>query len=186
MCRLKCEEMLSSLCKFKFISANLEQWKRIGISVSWIFHTKWPEWPVIRIRSGHISGVLVTGASGFVGIHCVKQLLKENYTVRGTVRDLNNHFKIDPLKQLEGAAERLELVEADLESDQGWSQFVLSSSFFANFFVFWILDFLAVFFALSFTVRGILLLHSKTSFSDTLKWESCVLERQLIVSMLCI
>ncbi|KAK6113343.1 NAD dependent epimerase/dehydratase family protein [Brugia pahangi] len=66
--------------------------------------------------------VLVTGASGFIGIHCVHQLLKENYTVRGTVRDLNNHFKIDPLKQLEGAAERLELVEADLENDQGWSQ----------------------------------------------------------------
>ncbi|OZC09050.1 hypothetical protein X798_03981 [Onchocerca flexuosa] len=66
--------------------------------------------------------VLVTGASGFIGIHCVQQLLKENYTVRGTIRDLNNHVKVEPLKQLEGAAERLELVEADLESDQGWSQ----------------------------------------------------------------
>ncbi|VIO99978.1 conserved hypothetical protein [Brugia malayi] len=51
-------------------------------------------------------------------ICCVHQLLKENYTVR----DLNNHFKIDPLKQLEGAAECLELVEVDLENDQGWSQ----------------------------------------------------------------
>lgn len=79
---------------------------------------------MIRIRSDHIPEVLVTGASGFIGIHCVHQLLKENYTVRGTVRDLNNHFKIEPLKQLEGAAERLELVEADLESDLGWPQFV--------------------------------------------------------------
>ncbi|KAM3727612.1 Cinnamoyl-CoA reductase [Dirofilaria immitis] len=66
--------------------------------------------------------VLVTGASGFIGIHCVQQLLKENYIVRGTVRNLNNHLKIAPLKELEGATERLELVEADLESDQGWSQ----------------------------------------------------------------
>nr|CTP80880.1 Bm3338 [Brugia malayi] len=75
-----------------------------------------------RMETNQNIRVLVTGASGFIGIHCVHQLLKENYTVRGTVRDLNNHFKIDPLKQLEGAAERLELVEADLENDQGWSQ----------------------------------------------------------------
>ncbi|CAG9535723.1 unnamed protein product [Cercopithifilaria johnstoni] len=66
--------------------------------------------------------VLVTGASGYIAIHCVHQLLKENYTVRGTVRDLNNDLKIEPLRKLEGADERLELVEADLESDQGWEQ----------------------------------------------------------------
>uniref|UniRef100_A0A0N5D0L4 Epimerase domain-containing protein n=1 Tax=Thelazia callipaeda TaxID=103827 RepID=A0A0N5D0L4_THECL len=65
---------------------------------------------------------LVTGATGYIGIHCVDQLIKENYIVRGTVRDLNNSLKIDPLKQLEGSKERLELVQADLQSDEGWSQ----------------------------------------------------------------
>uniref|UniRef100_A0A915PKN6 NAD-dependent epimerase/dehydratase domain-containing protein n=1 Tax=Setaria digitata TaxID=48799 RepID=A0A915PKN6_9BILA len=73
--------------------------------------------------------VLVTGATGFIGIHCVQQLLKENYTVRGTVRDLRNNFKIEPLKQLEGADERLELVEADLESDEGWLQAVTDCTY---------------------------------------------------------
>ncbi|VDK68722.1 unnamed protein product [Litomosoides sigmodontis] len=73
--------------------------------------------------------VLVTGASGYIAIHCVHQLLKENYTVRGTVRDLNNNLKIEPLKQLEGAAERLELVEADLESDEGWEQAIIDCTY---------------------------------------------------------
>lgn len=30
--------------------------------------------------------VLVTGASGFIGLHCVLQLLQQGYRVRGTVR----------------------------------------------------------------------------------------------------
>lgn len=68
--------------------------------------------------------VLVTGASGFVGAHCVQQLLKERYTVRGTVRDVNNLKKVNPLKELENAAELLELVETDLNDDKGWNDAV--------------------------------------------------------------
>lgn len=63
--------------------------------------------------------VLVTGASGFIATHCVKQLLDEGYQVRGTVRSLNNKKKIDPLRELPGS-ESLELVEADLEKDDNW------------------------------------------------------------------
>ena len=32
--------------------------------------------------------VLVTGATGFIGLHCLSQLLDAGYAVRGTVRDL--------------------------------------------------------------------------------------------------
>ena len=32
--------------------------------------------------------VLVTGASGYIAGHCVKELLKHGYPVRGTVRSL--------------------------------------------------------------------------------------------------
>ena len=32
--------------------------------------------------------VAVTGASGFVGLHCVLALLQDGYRVRGTLRDL--------------------------------------------------------------------------------------------------
>ncbi|MFT4571032.1 MAG: dihydroflavonol-4-reductase [Hyphomicrobiaceae bacterium] len=65
--------------------------------------------------------VLVTGASGFIAGHCVQTLLADGYRVRGTVRSLANRAKVGHLDQLGTAADdRLELVEADLTSDQGW------------------------------------------------------------------
>jgi nucleoside-diphosphate-sugar epimerase len=64
--------------------------------------------------------VLVTGASGYLGIHCVKQLLEAGYIVRGTVRSLNNPKKVEPLRSLRFASERLELVVADLEKPDSW------------------------------------------------------------------
>jgi dihydroflavonol-4-reductase len=59
--------------------------------------------------------VLVTGASGFIAGHCVSELADHGYSVRGTVRD--------PAKaaHLAGIAE---LVTADLESDDGWTDAV--------------------------------------------------------------
>lgn len=41
-----------------------------------------------------ISVVLVTGATGFVGTHCVRELLAQNYRVRGTVRDKKAFRKV--------------------------------------------------------------------------------------------
>lgn len=58
--------------------------------------------------------VLVTGASGFIATHIVAQLLAEQHRVRGTVRSLKKEKELEPLRRLPGAAERLELVEADL------------------------------------------------------------------------
>jgi len=60
--------------------------------------------------------VLVTGAAGFVASHVVSLLLARGYTVRGTVRSLAKVKDLAPLRALPGAAERLELVEADLLS----------------------------------------------------------------------
>eukprot|EP00730_Choanoeca_flexa_P012865 TRINITY_DN4697_c0_g1_i1.p1 TRINITY_DN4697_c0_g1~~TRINITY_DN4697_c0_g1_i1.p1 ORF type:complete len:331 (+),score=67.72 TRINITY_DN4697_c0_g1_i1:19-1011(+) len=57
---------------------------------------------------------LVTGASGYIGGHLVKQLLDKGYKVRGTVRSLTNADAVEYLRKLDGADERLELVEADL------------------------------------------------------------------------
>ncbi len=72
------------------------------------------------------SEVLVTGAGGFLGSHCVQQLLAAGYSVRGTVRDPKNESKIRPLMQLDGS-ERLEIVKADLEKADDWPRSMSSS-----------------------------------------------------------
>ncbi|EFO82284.1 hypothetical protein CRE_00212 [Caenorhabditis remanei] len=70
-----------------------------------------------------ISEVLVTGASGFIGTHCVEVLLKNGYRVRGTVRDLKNKDKVQPVKKLD-KKNLLELVEADLLDASCWKKAV--------------------------------------------------------------
>jgi dihydroflavonol-4-reductase len=58
--------------------------------------------------------VLVTGATGFLASHLVRELLADGRRVRGTVRSLARVEAHAHLRALDGAAERLELVEADL------------------------------------------------------------------------
>ena len=35
-----------------------------------------------------MSKVLVTGASGFIGMHCIQQLIKKGYEVNSTMRSI--------------------------------------------------------------------------------------------------
>lgn len=58
--------------------------------------------------------ICVTGATGYLAAHVVKSLLANGHHVRGTVRSLRNAAKLAPLRCLPGAAEGLELVEADM------------------------------------------------------------------------
>lgn len=66
--------------------------------------------------------VLVTGGSGFVGVHCILELLKAGYRVRTTVRSAGR--EADVLKMLGvGGAEpsaALSFAHADLMDDTGW------------------------------------------------------------------
>ena len=69
--------------------------------------------------------VLVTGATGFIGLHCVQQLLEAGYAVRGTVRSLSREQEVrDAMTKAGTSDEHLELVEADLMSDAGWPEAV--------------------------------------------------------------
>jgi len=68
---------------------------------------------------------LVTGASGFIAQQLILDLLEQGHSVRGTVRSA---AKGEALKAALGAhsdrASEIDLVEADLESDAGWSEAV--------------------------------------------------------------
>ena len=72
--------------------------------------------------SDEVPIVLVTGATGYVATHVIKQLLQEGRCrVRGSVRNSQNESKVGPLHKLvPNAAHPLELVEADLTDEEAW------------------------------------------------------------------
>ena len=74
--------------------------------------------------------VLVTGATGYIAGHCIRELLAHGYRVRGTVRSLADPKKTEHLRRM--AAElggTVELVEADLTSDRGWREAVAGCTY---------------------------------------------------------
>ena len=67
--------------------------------------------------------VLLTGISGFVGQHCAVELLKNGYTVRGSVRNLSKEQEVRKgIANVIDAKENLEFCELDLSSDKGWDK----------------------------------------------------------------
>lgn len=75
--------------------------------------------------------VLVTGGSGFVGVHCIVALLEAGYRVRTTVRDLAREPEVRAMLDVARAdhARRVEFVAADLERDAGWAEAVAGASY---------------------------------------------------------
>jgi nucleoside-diphosphate-sugar epimerase len=73
-----------------------------------------------------MSTVLVTGGSGFIGSHCILQLLAAGHDVRTTVRNLNREGDVRAMLARGGAEPdgRLTFAAADLESDAGWPEAV--------------------------------------------------------------
>jgi nucleoside-diphosphate-sugar epimerase len=71
-----------------------------------------------------MSTVLVTGGSGFIGSHCILQLLAAGHHVRTTVRDLRREGDVRALLRAGGAdaGDRLTFFVADLEKDAGWRE----------------------------------------------------------------
>jgi len=69
-----------------------------------------------------MSTVLVTGGTGFIGSHCILQLLNAGHRVRTTVRSLTRESELRAMLQQGGveAGENLTCVVADLMQDAGW------------------------------------------------------------------
>jgi dihydroflavonol-4-reductase len=74
--------------------------------------------------------VLVTGATGFVAMHCIAQLLEQGYYVRGTLRSLDREPKLRAIIAAHAGSDKwLELVQADLLRDAGWEAAVSDCAF---------------------------------------------------------
>ena len=65
--------------------------------------------------------VLVTGGSGYIGLHCISLLLKEGYAVRTSLRSMKRKKEVqEALSDSIKNNERLEFCELDLMRDDGW------------------------------------------------------------------
>ena len=64
--------------------------------------------------------VLVTGASGFIAEHCIIELLKNGYSVKGSLRSMNREQEVRDAVKTETDDTKLEFCKLDLLEDDGW------------------------------------------------------------------
>ena len=67
--------------------------------------------------------VLVTGATGYIGLHCVQQLLNQGYAVNGSVRTPERKEEVfEALQKHNTPTENLNLFTFNLTEDDGWDE----------------------------------------------------------------
>ena len=67
--------------------------------------------------------VLLTGISGYIANHCAVELLKNGYSVRGSLRSLSKKEKvIKAISKEINPKDNLEFCELDLLEDKGWDK----------------------------------------------------------------
>jgi nucleoside-diphosphate-sugar epimerase len=85
-----------------------------------------------------MSTILVTGGSGFIGSHCILQMLAAGHQVRTTVRSLKRESDVRAMLKEGGAdqgnqhphgEDRLRFFAADLEKDAGWPEAVVGCEY---------------------------------------------------------
>ena len=79
------------------------------------------------MSSDTLQRIFVTGVNGHIGNHIVRDLLENGYTVRRSVRDLNDPKKTEHVRAHAEALElnkehHLELIEGDVLDADGWEQ----------------------------------------------------------------
>ena len=75
--------------------------------------------------------VLVTGGTGFVGVHCILLLLKKGYSVKTTIRSINKKNEVIEMLKTGGITsfENLDFIETDLTKDDNWDIAVRGCNF---------------------------------------------------------
>jgi dihydroflavonol-4-reductase len=66
--------------------------------------------------------VLVTGASGFIAEHCIIELLKNGYSVKGSLRTMSREQEVREAVKTETDDAKLEFCKLDLLDDDGWEE----------------------------------------------------------------
>ena len=64
--------------------------------------------------------VAVTGASGYIALHVIAELLDAGYAVRGTLRDMSRGEAIRAALSRQTETSNLSFTQCDLMSDDGW------------------------------------------------------------------
>ncbi|MGB0384134.1 MAG: SDR family oxidoreductase [Ardenticatenaceae bacterium] len=74
--------------------------------------------------------VLVTGISGFVGQHCAVELLKQGFTVRGSLRNMAKESEVRTgINKAIDPNGKLEFCQLDLLKDEGWDEAMRGCTF---------------------------------------------------------
>ncbi|MBI3213604.1 MAG: NAD-dependent epimerase/dehydratase family protein [Mycobacterium sp.] len=79
----------------------------------------------------HDTTVVVTGGSGFLGVHTIVQLLAAGHNVRTTIRSPNREADVRTMIAAAGVnpGDRLAFAIADLTSDDGWDTAVAGADY---------------------------------------------------------
>ena len=74
--------------------------------------------------------ILLTGVSGYIGLHCAKILLENGYNVVGSVRTENKANEVkSTLKSASVSIKNLSFAHLDLNSDNGWDSALSNCDF---------------------------------------------------------
>ena len=66
--------------------------------------------------------VLVTGASGFIAIHCINELFNAGYAVKGSLRNMRREDEVRKSIEKDSENHKLEFCKLDLLDDEGWDE----------------------------------------------------------------